>query len=73
VQLKDDGEGGFDRALRERVAESFGEFLQTLDAALAAPTSEALDEVRRHSDRVLRAVARVRLEAERIAAQRASP
>jgi hypothetical protein len=59
-----------DWALRERVTESFDEFLKTLDAALADPTPEVIDALRNDSDRVMRAIARVRLEVERIADER---
>jgi hypothetical protein len=58
--------GGFDWALRDRVTETFDHFLKTLDAALADPVPKTLEALRHDSDRVMRAVARVRLEIGRI-------
>jgi hypothetical protein len=57
----------FDASLRRRVAESFDEFLKTLDAALTAPTPETLDTLRDEIDQVMQAIAGVRLEIERLA------
>ena len=62
-----DHSDGFDQALRERVIESLDRFVITLDAALADPAPETLDELRDDADRVMRAIARVRLEIERLA------
>jgi hypothetical protein len=64
------GNGGFDWGLRDRVTESVEHFLRTLDAALADPVPEGLEALRHDSDRVMRAVARVRLEIERISDER---
>jgi hypothetical protein len=59
--------GGFDWALRDRVTETFDHFLKTLDAVLADPEPETLEALRADADRALRAIARVRLEIERLA------
>jgi hypothetical protein len=58
---------GLNWVLRQRVTGSFAQFLKTLDAALGTPAPETLDELRNDADRVMRAIARVRLELERLA------
>jgi hypothetical protein len=58
------GNDGFNSVLRDRVTESFDQFLKTLDAALTDPMPERLDALRHDSDGIMRAVARVRLEIE---------
>ena len=59
---------GFVWPLRERVKESFDRFLRTLDAALVEePTAETLDKLRHDANNVMRAIARVRIEIERVA------
>jgi hypothetical protein len=66
-QQKANDNSGFDGVLRERVTESFNQFLKTLDATLSVPKPEALDALRDDADHVMRAIARVRLEIERLA------
>jgi len=72
--VRDTGTGGdrgkFDWALRELVTESFSDFLKTLDTALADSAPENIDALRNDSDRAMRAIARVRLELERLADER---
>jgi hypothetical protein len=66
-QQKANDNSGFDWGLRERVTESFDQFLKTLDATLSVPEPEALDALRDDANHVMRAIARVRLEIERLA------
>ncbi|HEY0524353.1 MAG TPA: hypothetical protein VGD08_13255 [Stellaceae bacterium] len=72
--VRETGAGGnrgkFDWALREHVTESVSEFLKKLDTALTDPAPENIDALRNDSDRAMRAIARVRLELERLADER---
>jgi hypothetical protein len=61
---------GLNWELRERVTDNFEQFLKTFDAALSAPGPEALEALHDDADRVMRAIARVRLEIERLAEER---
>jgi hypothetical protein len=53
---------GIDPSLRERVMEEIGIFTDALEAASANPTDEALDELRKAADQLMRAVGRVLIE-----------
>jgi hypothetical protein len=53
---------GIDPSLRERVMEEIGIFTDALEAASANPTDEALDDLRKASDNLMRAVGRVLIE-----------
>jgi hypothetical protein len=61
---------GLDQMLRNRVANTVDQLLRTFDATLLKCTSENLEELRADADRAMRAIARVRLEAERLASLR---
>jgi hypothetical protein len=58
-----------DNALRQRVQGDIAAFLAAFDAALNRDTSETRDELRRATDRLLRAGARTRIELERLEAR----
>ena len=58
-----------DRALRERVDGDISAFLAAFDAALADDTIESRGELRKATDRLLRAGARTRIELERLEAR----
>jgi hypothetical protein len=64
-------EGGtfIDLALRHRVEGDIAAFLAAFDAALNRDTSETRAELRRATDRLLRAGARTRIELERLEAR----
>jgi hypothetical protein len=64
-------EGGtfIDLALRHRVESDIAAFLAAFDAALNCDTSETRAELRRATDRLLRAGARTRIELERLEAR----
>jgi len=53
---------GIDPSLRERVMEQIGTFTDALEAASANPTDEALDELHKAADDLMRAVGRVLIE-----------
>jgi DNA-binding FrmR family transcriptional regulator len=61
---------GVDQTLRDRVMEQIAIVQDALDAAVANPTDDHLDELREVADQLMRALARVLLEIER---QRSSP
>jgi hypothetical protein len=52
-----------DPALRDRVVREVETLTDAFDGALANPTPEAIDRVREAADRLMRATARVLLEA----------
>lgn len=51
-----------DASLRDRVNHAMADLKRSLDAAVAQPTSENLDQLREATDRVMRASARVLIE-----------
>lgn len=51
-----------DQSLRDRVDGAIADFKRSLDAAIAQPTPESLDQLREATDRVMRAGARVLIE-----------
>jgi hypothetical protein len=53
---------GIDPLLRERVMEQIRIFTDALEAASATPTNEALDELHRAADHLMRAVGRIVIE-----------
>ena len=57
---------GLTPALRNRITAEFNTLMAALDAAAAEPDPETLAELRTATDRLMRAVARIRLEAERL-------
>ena len=57
----------FDPVLRYRLLGSFNRLMNTFDAAAGNVTPEALDDLRADSDRAMRALARVRIEVDRLA------
>jgi len=61
----DDGPRGIDRGLRERVIEQITIVSDALDAAVANPTDNTLDELREAADNLMRALGRVLIEIER--------
>jgi hypothetical protein len=64
-----DGGTFIDRALRQRVDGDISAFLAAFDAALAVDTIESRAELRKATDRLLRAGARTRIELERLEAR----
>jgi hypothetical protein len=64
------GQRGIDPSLRSRVESEFRSLLAALDAAVAGPAPETLEQLRMATDRLMRATARVRLEVERLAASK---
>lgn len=62
----DGGTDGLDPSLRDRLADQIERFTDALDAAIANPTSQTLDDLRRAADRLMRATARVLIEAQRL-------
>jgi hypothetical protein len=58
--------GGLSPNLRDRVAEEMAVFTEALDAAMANPTSDALDKLRDAADQLMRATGRVLIELERM-------
>ncbi len=66
----DDDRPGVDPALRQRILDEFVRLKGALDAAAANPTDQALDGLREAADSMMRALARILLEAER---QRGTP
>lgn len=70
-ERSDNSEGGafIDVALRQRVQADIEAFLAAFDAALNRDTSESRAELRRATDRLLRAGARTRIELERLEAR----
>jgi hypothetical protein len=65
-----DDRPGVDPALRQRILDEFARLKGALDAAAANPTDQALDGLREAADSMMRALARVLLDAER---QRGKP
>jgi hypothetical protein len=61
---------GLDQGLRDRVKQQIERFDKALDAAMAAPTSEALDELSEAADQLMRATGRVLIEAARLLASK---
>ena len=61
----DDSQRGIDRNLRERVIEQITIVSDALDAAVANPTDNTLDELREAADNLMRALGRVLIEIER--------
>jgi hypothetical protein len=67
----DNGDGaGLDQELRDRVSESVGRLIGSLDAAAGDPTADNLDRLREDADRAMRAIGRVILETERVVKER---
>jgi hypothetical protein len=64
------GPGGIDPTVRDRVMEQIPVVTDALDAAIANPTEDVLDELREATDKLMRALGRVLLEVER---QRSAP
>jgi hypothetical protein len=62
------GQRGIDLALRHRVEAEFGRLMPALEAAIDEPEPATLEQLRGATDRLMRAVARVRLELEDLAA-----
>jgi hypothetical protein len=56
---------GIDPALRERVMEEIPVLEDALDAAVANPTDDRLDQLRAATDLLMRALGRVLIEIER--------
>ena len=56
---------GVDPALRDRVMEQIPIVTDALEAAVATPTKDNLDELREATDKLMRALARVLIEVER--------
>ncbi len=61
---------GIDPTLRDRVMENIRAVTDALDAAVANPDADALDELRKATDELMRALGRVLIEIER---QRSAP
>ena len=61
----DHDRGGFDPSIRERVIEQIGIVTEALDAAMANPTDEVLDELHDAADKLMRALGRVLIETAR--------
>jgi hypothetical protein len=64
------GPRGIDTTVRDRVMEQIPVVTDALDAAIANPTADHLDELREATDKLMRALGRVLLEVER---QRSAP
>jgi hypothetical protein len=64
------GPRGIDPTVRDRVMEEIPLVTDALDAAIANPTDDVLDELREATDKLMRALGRVLLEVER---QRTAP
>jgi hypothetical protein len=64
------GPRGIDPTVRDRVMEQIPGVADALDAAIANPTNDVLDELREATDKLMRALGRVLLEVER---QRSAP
>jgi hypothetical protein len=67
---KDNDSRGVDPALRDRVMEQIPVLEDALDAAVANPSAEKLDQLREATDKLMRALGRVLIEIER---QRSAP
>jgi hypothetical protein len=63
--MDNDDHPGIDSSLRERVSEAISITRDALDAASADPTGEALEELRKSADSLMRALGRVLIEIER--------
>jgi hypothetical protein len=61
---------GVDPALRDRVTEQIPIVTDALEAAVANPTDDNLDQLREATDKLMRALSRVLIEVER---QRSAP
>ena len=72
-QRTKDSDTFIDQALRDRVDSDITTFLAAFDAALAADTPESRAELRRATDRLLRAGARTRIQLERLEARAPLP
>jgi hypothetical protein len=59
------GRRGIDPTTRDRVMEQIPVVTDALDAAIANPTENVLDELREATDKLMRALGRVLLEVER--------
>jgi hypothetical protein len=64
------GPRGIDTTVRDRVMEQVPVVTDALDAAIANPTADNLDDLREATDKLMRALGRVLLEVER---QRSAP
>ncbi len=64
------GPHGIDPTVRDRVMEQIPVVTDALDAAIANPTDDNLDDLREATDKLMRALGRVLLEVER---QRSAP
>jgi hypothetical protein len=64
------GPRGIDPMVRDRIMEQIPVVTDALDAAMANPTDDVLDELREATDKLMRALGRVLLEVER---QRSAP
>jgi hypothetical protein len=64
------GSRGIDPKVRDRVMEQIPVVTDALDAAIADPTDDALNDLRDATDELMRALGRVLLEVER---QRSAP
>lgn len=58
----DDDRHGIDRELRERVNEESAILTDALDAAVADPTNDNLEELRAAADKLMRALGRILIE-----------
>jgi hypothetical protein len=57
-----DDRRGIDRELRQRVREESAIVTNALDAAVADPTNENLEELRASTDKLMRALGRILIE-----------
>lgn len=62
---KDNGSRGVDPTLRDRVMERIPVLEDALDATVANPSDENLDQLREATDELMRALGRVLIEIER--------
>ena len=61
----DDRSSSIDDRLRKRVNDAMADFERCLDAAVAQPSPQTIDELREATDRLMRAAARVLIELDR--------
>lgn len=67
---ENDGPGGLDPSLHDRLMDQIERFTDALDAAMANPTPEALDHLRKAADQLMRAAGRVLIDVERLLGSR---